>query len=109
MATDVRMVLSTAPDDATARKLAEAVVGEGLAACVSLVPGVWSVYRWKGEVQRDEEVLLVMKTAAARVGALSERVVALHPYQVPEILVLAIEDGHAPYLEWVGAEVGGGR
>jgi len=105
--TDVRAVLATAPDDATARTLAEAVVREGLAACVSLVPGVLSVYRWRGELRHDAEILLVMKTTAARAAALRERVVALHPYDVPEVLCLAVEDGHQPYLAWVHEETGG--
>jgi periplasmic divalent cation tolerance protein len=105
--TDVRTVLVTAPDEATARTLAEAAVGEGLAACVSLVPGVLSIYRWQGEPRHDAEILLVMKTTAARVEALRERMVSLHPYEVPEVLSLAVEDGHAPYLAWVREEVDG--
>ena len=107
MPTDVRTVLATAPDDATASALADALVREGLAACVSLVPGVVSVYRWQGEVRRDAEVLLVMKTSAARVAALCERLVFLHPYEVPEVLSLAVDDGHPPYLAWVREETGG--
>lgn len=107
MPTDVRTVLVAAPDDATARALAEAVVGERLAACANVVPGVLSVYRWQGEVRRDPEVLLVMKTTAARAEALRARLVELHPYEVPEVLVLAVDAGHPPYLRWVGAEVEG--
>ena len=107
MPTDVRTVLVTAPDEAAARTLAEVVVGEGLAACVSLVPGVLSVYRWQGELRHDPEILLVMKTTAARMAALRERVVALHPYEVPEVLSLSVEEGHAPYLAWVREEVDG--
>jgi periplasmic divalent cation tolerance protein len=105
--TDARTVLVTAPDEATARSLADTVVGEGLAACVSLVPDVLSVYRWEGELRHDAEILLVMKTTAACVAALCERVVALHPYEIPEVLALAVEDGHAPYLAWVRQETGG--
>jgi periplasmic divalent cation tolerance protein len=109
MATDVRTVLATAPDEATARTLAEAVVGEGLAACVTLVPGVLSVYRWQGEVRHDAEILLLMKTTAERVEALRQRVVALHPYEVPEVLSLFVEDVHPPYAAWVGEATGGAR
>ncbi|NJD18069.1 MAG: divalent-cation tolerance protein CutA [Gemmatimonadetes bacterium] len=107
MPSEVRTVLATAPDDATARALADALVREGLAACVSLVPGVVSVYRWQGEVRHDAEVLMVMKTSAARVVALRERLVTLHPYDVPEVLSLSVEDGHPPYLAWVREETGG--
>lgn len=106
MPTDVRTVLATAPDEATARALAEAVVGEGLAACVSLVPGVLSVYRWEGEVRHDAEILLVMKTTAEAAPALCRRVVELHPYEVPEVLSLAVDEGHEPYLAWVRQETG---
>ncbi|MHB1194981.1 MAG: divalent-cation tolerance protein CutA [Longimicrobiales bacterium] len=107
MPTDVRTVLATAPDETVARTLAEVVVAEGLAACVSLVPGVLSVYRWRGELRHDPEVLLVMKTTEERAAELLERVVALHPYEVPEVLCLAVEDGHESFLAWVHEETGG--
>jgi periplasmic divalent cation tolerance protein len=105
MASDLRTVLVTAPDIETAESLAEAVVGERLAACANLVPGVVSIYRWEGEVHRDGEVLLVLKTTAARAEALRKRVVALHPYEVPEVLVLAVDEGHEPYEAWVRDQV----
>ena len=105
MASDLRTVLVTAPDAATAESLAEAVVGERLAACANLVPGVVSVFRWEGEVQRSEEVLLLLKTTADRTEELRQRVVALHPYEVPEVLVLPVEGGHEPYQAWVRAQV----
>lgn len=105
MASDLRTVLVTAPDPETAESLAEAVVGERLAACANLVPGVVSIYRWEGEVRRDGEVLLVLKTTAARAEALRKRVVALHPYEVPEVLVLAVDEGHEPYEAWVRDQV----
>lgn len=95
----------TAPDAGTAESLARAVVGERLAACVNLVPGVVSVYRWEGAVHRDEEILLVLKTTAERVEALRERVVALHPYDVPEVLVLTVAEAHEPYRAWVQDQV----
>ncbi len=109
MPTDIRTVLTTVPDQAVARTLAEAVVGEGLAACVSLVPGVLSVYRWHGELRHDAEILLVIKTTEARAVELRERLVALHPYEVPEVFCLAVEDAHEPYLAWVREESGGCR
>lgn len=106
MSGSVRTVLSTAPDEATGRALAAALVGEELAACVSVVPGVTSVYRWQGEVRTEGEVLLVAKTVAALVPALTARLVALHPYDVPEVLALPVDGGHEPYLAWISAEVG---
>jgi periplasmic divalent cation tolerance protein len=101
--TDVRVVLVTCPSADTAASLARALVEEGLAACGNLVPGVRSIYRWEGKVVDEPEVLLVLKTTAARFEALRARVVALHPYEVPEVVSLAVEAGHAPYLAWVEA------
>ena len=70
-----------------------------------MVPGVASFYRWKGEVCRDEERLLVIKTRAEKVEALREALVALHPYELPELVALPIEAGHAPYLAWLDESV----
>jgi len=102
----VLAVLSTAPDVTTAEGIAQTLVEEGLAACVNVVEGVSSVYRWMGAVQRDREVLMVLKTTSGAVERLRSRLVELHPYEVPEVLALAVADGHAPYLDWVRAEVG---
>jgi periplasmic divalent cation tolerance protein len=101
------VVLCTAGSADDAERIASAVVERGLAACVNVVPGVVSVYRWKGEVQRDEEWLLVMKTTSARFEGLRAAVVELHPYDVPEVIRLPIEGGHAPYLEWIDESVSG--
>jgi len=87
--------------------MARALVGERLAACVNVVPGVVSIYRWEGEVRRDEEVLLVLKTTVGRVEALRERVVALHPYEVPEVLALPVDQAHESYGAWVRSQVEG--
>jgi periplasmic divalent cation tolerance protein len=102
-ASDVRVVLVTAPA-AEAETLGRAVVGERLAACVNVVPGVRSIYRWEGEVQADEEALLVIKTTDARLAALVERVNALHSYDLPEVLALSAAGGSTAYLEWVAEE-----
>jgi len=107
-AAKVMAVLSTAPDSTTASQIAEALVGERLAACVNVVEGVSSIYRWKGAVQRDREVLMVVKTTSDAVERLRSRLVELHPYEVPEVLALAVADGHEPYLDWVRGEVGHG-
>jgi periplasmic divalent cation tolerance protein len=101
----VCVVLVTVPDEETGRDLALDVVEAGLAACGNLVPGLTSVYRWKGEVRQDPECLVIFKTLASRVSALRERLVGNHPYEVPEVLALPVLEGHLPYLEWVRGEV----
>ena len=73
---------------------------------MNVVPGVVSVYRWKGAVHRDDELLLVMKTRAEKVEALRARLLALHSYELPEVVVLSIDGGHAPYLDWIAEGVG---
>ena len=73
---------------------------------MNVVPGVVSVYRWKGAVQRDDELLLVMKTRAEKVEALRARLLALHSYELPEVVVLSIAGGHAPYLDWIAEACG---
>ena len=99
----IRVVLISAPPD-VAPGLARALVGERLAACVNVIPGVRSVYRWQGRVEEDDEVLLVAKTRGDRVDELSRRVCELHPYDLPETLALPATGGSAAYLEWVAAE-----
>ena len=95
------VALTTAPTADKAAEIARALVGEGLAACVNLVPGVRSIYIWKGEICDDAEILCVMKTRSDRIDALRARLVALHPYEVPELVVLDVRGGHEPYLQWV--------
>lgn len=99
------VVLSTVAHAEHAERIAHALVERRLAACVNVVPGVVSVYRWKGAVERDEERLLVIKTRAARLPALREALVALHPYELPELVALPIEAGHEPYLAWIDDSV----
>jgi periplasmic divalent cation tolerance protein len=98
---DIFVLLSTCPDAATAERIARELVGASLVACVNIVPGLRSIYRWNGAVQLDEEVLMVLKTAADRVPEARERLVELHPYDVPEVVALPVADGHHPYLQWV--------
>jgi periplasmic divalent cation tolerance protein len=99
-----RVALATAPDAEIAARIAHALVGERLAACANLVPQVRSIYRWQGRVEDDTEVLLVIKTRADRVAALADRLRSLHPYETPELVVLPVVGGLAPYLAWIGAE-----
>ncbi len=99
--TDVHVVFCTCPDAAVAESLAGAVVQAGLAACATLLPGAVSIYRWQGRVERDSEALLMIKTTAARLPALTERLCELHPYDVPEVIAHPITAGHDSYLDWV--------
>ena len=103
--TDARIALTTCPNRVDAEALAGALVEERLAACVNLVPGVHSVYRWEGKVETADEVLLVIKTTADRLGTLTLRITELHAYEVPEVLSFAVEDGASRYLEWLAASV----
>jgi periplasmic divalent cation tolerance protein len=97
--------LTTCPDAATAERIAETLVGEGLAACVNVLPGVTSIYRWQGVVERAGEVLLVIKTTEAGFAALEERLVALHPYELPELIAVPIDHGLPVYLDWVRNQI----
>lgn len=98
------LVLCACPDEATAESLAEDAVGAHLAACASLVPGLRSVYRWEGRIQRAQEVLLMLKTTPAHWDALRDRLAAAHPYELPEIVAVEPATGLAGYLQWVADE-----
>ena len=104
--TDALVVLVTAPTPERAAEIARALVEERLAACGNVVPGLRSIYRWEGKVEDEPEALLVLKTTRARFEALRARVLALHPYQVPEVIALPVEAGSAPYLAWIAGETG---
>ena len=102
-AADARVVLVTTPDVESARRIARALVEERQAACGNIVPGVTSIFRWQGAVQEQAEALLVLKTSAERMSGLSSRIAELHPYDVPEVLALPVDQGSGSYLEWLGA------
>jgi periplasmic divalent cation tolerance protein len=101
----MRIILSNCPPD-KADEIASALVEERLAACVNALPAVRSTYRWKGKVERESETTLVVKTAAAVLPACIARLRALHPYELPEIVVLApdVAASFAPYVDWVRSE-----
>lgn len=98
---DALLVLCTCPDADSAASVARALVSERLAACVSRIPGLTSVYEWQGHIEEDTETLLLIKTTSERFAALRERVIALHPYAVPELIAVDIRDGLPAYLEWL--------
>jgi len=91
----------TCPDATSALAIAEALVDERLAACVNRLPGVASTYRWQGRVTTDAEELLLIKTVASRFEALKGRLLALHPYELPELVAVPVEHAHPAYLAWV--------
>jgi periplasmic divalent cation tolerance protein len=99
------VVLSAVGAQPDAQKIARALVEERLAACVNVVPGVVSVYRWKGVVEKEDELLLIIKTIGERVEPLKARLLQLHPYELPEVVVIPIGGGHAPYLAWLEEQV----
>jgi periplasmic divalent cation tolerance protein len=105
MATDVVLLLSTFPSRDVARTVTFTLVEECFVACGSVVPGVESIYRWKGEIETSDEVLVIFKTTAGRAAGAMERLRALHPYEVPEIVQIPIADGWPDYLAWVGESV----
>jgi len=105
MTEQVIVALSTCPDEASARTLAHALVTEKLATCVNRLPGVTSTYFWDGRLQEDAEILLIMKTTAARLAELAARLKVLHPYELPELVALPVSDGNEPYLQWVRSGV----
>ncbi len=102
-ASDLRVLLCTAPAE-KAEEVANALLQSRLAACVNILPGLLSLYWWKGEICRDGESLLLIKTTAPRVQELAARLVEVHPYQTPELLALSVQNGLAPYVEWVKRE-----
>lgn len=97
----------TCPDPATADRIASAVVAERLAACVNVLPGVRSVYRWRGAVEHADEVLLMIKTTAIRLDALTARITSLHPAELPELIAVEVVGGLPDYLSWVAEQTRG--
>ncbi len=99
------LVLMTAGDGEEAGRLAEMLVEKRLAACVQLLPEIQSVYRWQGKVEHQQEVLLIAKTVRSKFEELETEVRALHSYETPEIVAIALDDGSRPYLEWLAVSV----
>lgn len=97
-------VFFTAPDDAAADKITERLLEERIAACVSRVPNILSVYRWKGKVERSDEILLIAKTRVNRFKEVEEAIIHLHPYEVPEIVAVQASAAHEAYAKWVAEE-----
>jgi periplasmic divalent cation tolerance protein len=101
MATDAIVVYVTAPSAEKAAEIGRALVEAGHAACGNIIPGIRSIYRWKGKIEDESEALLILKTRKQEFEALRDRVQAMHPYDVPEVIAVPIEAGSEKYLEWV--------
>jgi len=101
---DTVLVLTTVPSSDVGEEVGRALVDAGLAACVNVLPPMVSIYRWKGALQRDLECQVVIKTVRARVDDVQARVSELHPYDLPEFLVIPVEGGDPAYLAWVASE-----
>lgn len=101
------VVLVTAGSAESAGEIGRAVVAERLVACVNVIPGVRSIYRWQGRITDEGECLLVMKTRRSSFAALEARIREIHPYDVPEVIALDVALGSAPYLDWLLSETRG--
>lgn len=99
------IVLVTVPNTEEASRIADALVGGRLAACVNILGGIESVYRWEGRVARDSETLMIIKTTDERYAELEEQIKALHSYTTPEVVAIRIERGSEDYLKWLGESV----
>ncbi len=102
---DVRFVYMTMSGLEEARSIGRALVEERLAACVNILPGMQSIYRWEGKVEDATEVVMIAKTTAAMVPALTDRVKSLHSYECPCVVSLRVDGGYQPYLDWIAAGV----
>ena len=99
--TDIVLMLTTVPSAERGDAVARALVGERLAACVNVLPSMTSFYRWQGAVERNSECQILIKTTRDRVPAVDARIRELHSYELPELLVIAVEAGGEAYLDWV--------
>ncbi|TRY58452.1 hypothetical protein DNTS_002072 [Danionella cerebrum] len=92
----------TCPNDTVAKEIARGIVQKKLAACVNIIPQITSVYEWKGKIEEDSEVLLMIKTRSSKIPDLAEYVRSNHPYEVAEVISFPIDQGNPPYLKWIG-------
>jgi len=101
------VVYVTTPNSETSKLIAHGLVSSGLAACVNILPGVTSVYRWQGAVNSDTEELLIVKSTAQHLPELTQAVLRMHPYDTPEVLAVPAVGGSAAYIQWLAASADG--
>ena len=103
--TAIQFVYITTADKADAQEIGSALVESRLAACVNIIDPMYSIYRWEGQIQEDQEVVMIAKTTEKNVPALKDKVKSMHPYEVPCIVCLPVADGHEPFLQWIREQV----
>lgn len=101
------LVLTTVPDEGTGQKIAKKLIEERLAACVTVSVASQSLYWWQGKITQDQELILFIKTKATHFSQLEEKILELHPYEIPEIIVMPIINGYTKYLDWIDKETKG--
>jgi periplasmic divalent cation tolerance protein len=104
--TDAMLVLTTLPNADAAAEMAKSIVDERLAACANLFPALRSIYRWQARLEDQNEVLVLFKTRQEHFDRLRARILELHPYEVPEVLAIPVEQAYQPYLDWLARETG---
>lgn len=100
-----QLILCTCPDKNTASSIAENIVAQRLAACVNILPGIQSIYQWQGNVESAEEHLMLIKSHKDKFSSLKKSIVSMHPYEVPEIIALDINQGFPEYMKWLGSSI----
>ncbi len=105
---EISIIFSTAPDEAEASLIAERLIESGSVACCNIIPGIKSIYRWKGEIKKDDECMLIIKTSKSEVGKVIAEIKSLHSYEVPEIISIPVIEGNEDYIQWVKSITKGG-
>lgn len=100
-----QILITTLPEMEQAKQMAQTIVNQKLAACINILPQMVSIYRWQGALEEGTEHMLVIKTEVARLDELKKTILEMHPYELPEIIVVPIVGGHPPYLDWIGESV----
>lgn len=106
MTKEYQIILNTCPDMSAATNIANTLIDEGLAACVNIIPGLTSIYKWQGQRETGTEVLLMIKTRTRLYSQVESRIVSLHSYELPEIISVPIEHGLKGYLDWIDNSTG---
>jgi len=101
MPSSTLITLCTCPNQTVAEELATSLVEQGIAACINIIPKVTSIYKWQGKLEKDDEVLMLIKTDQSRYQDLEQALLSLHPYELPEIIAVPVEQGLTGYLNWV--------